>query len=153
MADVFFNIAKGRWVGYADAVGTGNAAFIMVLLKDTGLEADNTLVDYDTLGAVLSAANDECDFTNYARKAITAKTITLDDTNNRIDVDVADQTWTSAGGASNNTIGAVLICYDSDTTGGTDANIVPIAKWDCATTTDGTNFIAQINAAGFGRAA
>lgn len=143
-----FNIALGNLKNYASQVGVGNAAFIMLLLKSTGLEADSALLDYDTISALLAAANDECDFTNYARKTISAATITVDDTNNRVDIDIADQTWTSAGGASNNTIGAVVLAFDNDTTGGNDTNLVPVAKWECATTTDGTNFTASVNAAG-----
>jgi hypothetical protein len=33
----------------------------------------------------------------------------------------------------------LLVCYDSDTTGGTDANIVPISCHDFPITPDGSN--------------
>ena len=97
MGDVQFNIAKGKSGAYLDLVGTGNARLIAVLLKASGLEADNVLVDHTTLASVLAAANDECDFTNYVRKTISAVTNTVDNTNNWFNSDTADLTWASAG--------------------------------------------------------
>ncbi|MFC5946581.1 hypothetical protein, partial [Micromonospora harpali] len=66
MADITFNIAKGRVNGYAAQVGTGNAALILVPLEATGLE------DYDTLAALLAGASNEQ--TTMGRKTITAAT-------------------------------------------------------------------------------
>lgn len=150
MADVVFNIARGK-TGYYATLPAANDAFIVVLLKSSGLVADATMVDYDTLAAVLAGASDECDFTNYARKSVTSLTPTVDDTNDRLDIDMADQTWTSAGGASNNTVGAMLICYDGDTTGGADTDIVPLVKLDFSATTDGSDLVAQFATSGFYR--
>lgn len=157
MADGVFNVSKGRGIEFHERVvanDPANSAIVVVLLS--AAEADGTIEDYDTLAAVLGAAgNTEATFTNYARKVLTdadLSTSTLDDTNNRRDADMGDQTWTSAGGATNNTLAKLLICYDSDTTGGTDTNIVPIAHYDFVATTDGNDLIAQINAAGYLRA-
>lgn len=157
MADQVFNIAKGRIVELYNRVESNdptNSAFIVVLLKAS--EADATLIDYDDLGTLLAVAgNTEADFTNYARKVVTDSELAAlpspDDTNNVYDVDLPDQTWTSAGGASNNTLTKLLICYDSDTTGGTDSNIIPLAHFDFTPTTAGGNLTAQINTAGFFR--
>jgi hypothetical protein len=74
------------------------------------------------------------------------------ETNDRFDVDLGDQTWTAAGGAANNTLTKLLVCYDADTAAGTDADIVPLAHYDFAVTTDGNDLIAQFNAAGILRA-
>lgn len=157
MADGVFNIAKGRVCELHDRVSSNdpaNSALVVVLLKVA--EADATLEDYDTLGAVLAAAgNTEADFTNYARKVLTDSDISasaVDDTNNRREADIPDQTWSSAGGASNNTTVKLLVCYDSDTTGGTDANIVPLVHLDYAETTTGGDITAVINASGYFRA-
>jgi hypothetical protein len=131
-----------------------NAALVVVLLQTA--EADATLEDYDTLSALLAGSNSEADFTNYARKVLTDSDVaatSVDDTNNRQDADIGDQTYSSAGGASNNTLAKLLVCYDSDTTGGTDANIVPLTHHDFVITTDGSDIVAQINAAGYFRAA
>jgi hypothetical protein len=151
VADGIFNIAKGKIKYYAE-LGAANDALVLVLLKSTGLEADDTLNNYDDLAALLAASNDECDATNYARKIVSADTVTIDDTNNRVDMDFADQTWAALGGATNNTIGKLLVCYDPDTTGGTDSSIVPLAYYDFTITTDGSDVTVQLNAAGFARA-
>lgn len=152
MADGVFNISKGK-AGYYATLPAANDALIVVLIKSTGLEADDTLNNYDDLAALLAAANDEADFTNYARKAITSVTNTVDDTNNRLDSDFADQTWTAAGGAANNTLGKLLVCYDPDTTAGTDSSIIPLTYHDFSATTDGSDLTAVVATAGFYRAA
>ena len=153
MANGCFNISRGRIAHYATLPAT-NDALIVVLLKSAGLEVDDVLNNYDDLAALLAATNDECAFTNYARKVITTGvTVTVDDTNNRVDVDMADLTWTSAGGAVNESVGKLLVCYDADTTTGTDANIIPLTYHDFSVTTDGSNLTAQIDTAGFYRAA
>lgn len=152
MADGTFNIAKGRVTHYASLPGA-NDALVIVLLKTAGIQADGVLVDHDNLAALLAATNDEADFTNYARKIITAVTVTVDDANDRADSDFADITWANAGGAVNNTLSKVLICYDPDTTTGTDADIIPLTHHDYPETTTGSDLVAVLNAAGFHRAA
>lgn len=158
MADFVFNIAKGKVNEYHDRVVNNdptNAALVIVLLQ--AAEADATLEDYDDLATLLAqGGNTEADFTNYARKVLTDSDLSasvVDDTNNRREADMADQTYTSAGGASNNTLVKLLVCYDSDTTGGTDSNIIPLTAHDFSVTTDGNDIVAQINAAGYFRAA
>jgi hypothetical protein len=152
MADIVFNIAKGKVARYAD-LPDANDSLILVLLKASGLEADGTLQDYDTLAAILAAANDECDFTGYARRTLASITVTPDDTNNRQDVDAADPAaYTNTGGASQ-AAGKAVVCWDGDTTGGTDANIVPLVALDCVVTFDvGVATTVAFNAAGFFRA-
>lgn len=153
MGNGVFNIAKGKVNEYHDRVDgndPANSALIVVILKVA--EADATMKDYDTLAAILAGSNTEADFTNYARKTLTDSDITastVDDSGDTRNADLADITWNSAGGASNNTTAKLLICYDSDTTGGTDANIIPLTYHDFVATTDGTNLVAQIAAAGY----
>lgn len=152
MADSIANIMKGKFAYYT-TLPAANDAIIMYLLKSSGLEAHATLVDYDDLSALLAAANDEADATNYARKTITASvTVTVDDTNNRVDTDIPDQVFTSLGGASNNTIGMVGTAYDPDTTGGTDTTVVPMTFHDVTLTTDGSTVTVVIATAGLARA-
>ncbi len=158
MSDGVFNIAKGRTVELYNRIESNDpaaSAFVVVLLK--AAEADAVLEDYDDLGALLGAAgNTEAVFTNYARKTLTDVELAAlpapDDTNNRYDIDLPDQTWTAAGNGANDTLVKMLVCYDADTGAGTDANIIPIAHYDFATTTDGSDLKAKINAAGFFRA-
>lgn len=152
MGNVVSNLGKGR-TAYYSTLPAANDALILLLLKAAGLEADGTLVDYDTVSALLAAANDEADFTNYARKTITSVTVTVDDTNDRVDVDFADQTFSSAGGASNNSLGKAVVAYDPDTTGGTDADLIPLTYHDFVATTDGNDLVAVVATDGFYRAA
>lgn len=152
MTDKVFNISKGIFRYYA-GLPAANDALVVVLVKAAGLVGDSTLIDYDDLAAILAGATDEADFTGYARKIITTGiTITVDDTNDRVDVDIADQVWDPAGGAANNSLGKALVCYDPDTTGGTDSSIIPLSCHDCVTTTDGTRLTVEIAAAGLVRA-
>ena len=161
MADFVFNIAKGRVTELAnrvnvnDATGPANAVFLVVAIKATGLEADATLKDYVDLSTLLEAANDEATNTGYARKSLDQTggiVVTTDQTNDRVDVDMPDQTWTgvaAAGGAW----GKILICWDPDSTAGTDSTVVPLTGHDFAVTPDGTDILLQVAAAGFFRAA
>lgn len=149
MADGVFNIAKGKvneYMARVDGNDPTNSAIVVVLLK--AAEADATLEDYDDLAALLGAAgNTEADFTNYARKVLTDADITAptpDDTNNRQDADLPDQTWSSAGGTTDNTLVKAVICYDNDSTGGTDSNIIPLTHHDFAVTTNGNDLQALI---------
>lgn len=149
-AQFVFNIAKGKVNRYADLPAT-NDALVLVLLQTTGLESDATLQDYDTLSALLAASNDECTFTGYARRTLASVTVTPDDTGNTQSADAADPSgWTNTGG-SNQGVGAAIICYDDDTTGGTDANLVPLVQLLVGTTSAdvGVPLNPSFNAAGF----
>lgn len=144
-------MAKGI-ARYYCTLPAANDALLVVLLKSAGLQADDTLNNHDTLASVL-AANTEADFTNYARKVVTSSvTPTEDDTNNWVSIDMPDQTWASAGGVANNTLGKVIVCYRPDT-GSADSAIIPLTYYDLVTTTDGLDLTVQINTAGFYRAA
>jgi hypothetical protein len=147
VADIVFNIAKGRIASYV-ALPAANDALVVVLLEASGLEADSALRDYADLATLLAGANNEQ--TVMGRKTVTATTVTVDNTNDRVDLDFADLVWTAATG---NPIGALVVCYDPDTTGGTDSSLVPLTKHDLALTPDGTDFTAVLAAAGFARAA
>jgi len=142
MADLVTNIGKGRFVYYATLPAT-NDALVAVVLEATGLEADEALQDHDTLAALLAGASNEQ--TVMGRKVLTGVTATINDATNTAAVDAADVTWTAAAG---NPTGKLVICYDPDTTGGTDADLIPLTVHDFAVTPDGTDITAQINAAG-----
>jgi len=156
MADGVFNIAKGMVNGYVDRVATNdpaNSALVVVLLQVS--EIDATLEDYDTLGALLLGSNTESDFTNYARKVLTDSVISSpspDDTNNYQEADIPDQTWSSAGGTTDNTMTKVIICYDNDSTGGNDTNLIPLTHHDFTPTTNGNDLVMNVDSNGFFRA-
>lgn len=159
MADGVFNISKGRVVEYylrVDVSDPTDAVFIIELMKAN--EADATLIiRTDITDIFAEGGNTVADFLNYGRKVLSDSELAAlpapDQTNDRYEVDIPDQTWTSAGNATNNTLTKFLTAYDSDSTGGTDANILPMTHHDFAVTTDGSDLTAQINALGFFRAA
>jgi len=156
MADLVFNVAKGKvneYVARVDGNDPTNSALIVVAIVST--DTDAAIRDVDTLSALLALSNTaEATNTGYARKTLTDTDVTAptpDDTNDRMDADIPDQTWTSVSAGDNWT--DLVICYDSDTTGGTDANIVPLTLHDFSVTPNGGDITAQINSAGFYRAA
>lgn len=157
MANGVFNIARGRIKELYNRVESNDpstSALVIVLLKANETEAD--LVDHDDLSALLGAAgNTEADFTNYARKVLTDTELAAlpapDDTNDRADLDIPDQSWASAGGTLDNSLTKFLVCYDPNTGGGTDSEIVPLTHHDFVRTTDGGTLDATIDAAGFHR--
>ena len=94
--------------------------------------------------------------TGYARKTLTDASLAAlpspDDTNDRYEVDIPDQTWTGVANDGTGAIAKLLVCYDSDTTGGTDANIVPLTAHDFVKTPNGGDITAEVHASGFFRA-
>lgn len=139
MANIVFNIAKGRVVEFYNRVKSNdpaNAAFVIVPIETAGLEADATLMDADTLAAVLAGTTNEQ--TTMGRKTLTDADLAAlpapDDTNNRYDLALPTITWAAASG---NAISKLLVCYDSDTTAGTDANIIPCTLFDFVQTPSG----------------
>ena len=146
-ADIVANISLGRVAHWA-TLPAASDALIVVPLETTGLVADATLRDYDDLSTLLAGATNEQ--TTMGRKTISASvTVTVDDTNERVDVDCPDQVWT---GATGNAISKLAFCYDGDTGAGTDANITPLTFHSFDVTPDGSDVTAQIATAGFFRA-
>lgn len=141
MANIVFNIAKGRVVEFYNRVKSNdpaNSAIILVPIETTGLETDATLIDKDDLAAVLSGATNEQ--TTMGRKTLTDSDLAAlpapDDTNDRYDLSLPTATWAAATG---NAISKILVCYDPDTTGGTDSAIIPLTMFDFAQTPSGSD--------------
>ena len=156
MADFVFNIAKGRVVEYYNRVENNdpaNSALVLVVIDANG-DTDATMRDRDDLAALLGGTANEVTNTNYARKVLTDSDLAAlpapDDTNDRYDIDLPDQTWSAVAAGTAWT--DIIVCYDNDTTGGTDSNIIPLTCHDFAVTPDGSDIVAQIAAAGFFRA-
>lgn len=156
MADFVFNIAKGRVAELYNRVDLNDpaaSALIVVVLATAGIETDAVLQDVGTLAALVAGTTDEVTNTGYARKVLTDADIVAfapDNTNNRVDLDIPDQTWTAVAAGSG--FNDFVVCYDSDTAAGTDANIVPMTLHDFPVVPDGSDITAQIAAAGFFRA-
>jgi hypothetical protein len=146
MANFTFNIAKGQIAEYfrrVDSNDPANSAIILVPLSASGTEAQGQ--DLDTLAAVEADANfAEQTGGSWVRKTLTDSDLSstnyeVDDTNNRFDVSLPSVTWTSPDAGSNTT--GLLVCYDSDTTAGTDSNIIPLTHHDFAVTADDNDVV------------
>lgn len=144
-----FNIARGR-VNELARLGLANDALVMVEINNASIQSDALLQDHATLAALL-AANTECNFTGYGRRTLASVAVSVDNTANSQSSDAADPTaWTcSAGGVQVG--GACIICYDDDTTGGTDTNLIPLVQIQAGTVTFdvGVPVAPVLNAAGF----
>lgn len=133
-----------------------NDAIVLVILQ-AGHQDDDILRDYDYLSQLLAnASNHECTAPNYVRKQITSgATINFDNTNNRVDVGLPTQTWTTLGAMtgsnSQQQIAGVLVCYQADTTTGTDATLQVLTKHYYPFVADGSD--RQVTITNFYRAA
>lgn len=156
MSNFVFNVSKGSAVEMYRRVknnDSANSAFIIVVLATIGLETDAVLIDKATLADVVFGTTNEVTNTNYARKVLTdveLAALTIDNVNDRVDLDFPDQSWTSV--AAGDGWSKLIVCYDSDTTLAGDANIVPVAAYDFVVTPDGSTINAVFNAAGWLRA-
>jgi len=153
MANIVFNLAKGRVVEYYNRVKSNDpaaSAIILVPIETAGLEADATLIDVDTLTALIAGTTNEQ--TTMGRKTLTDAELAAlpapDDTNDRYEVSLPTTTWTAATG---NAISKIAVCYDGDTGAGTDANIIPLTMFDFAQTPSGADI--QMTTGVFFRAA
>lgn len=156
MADQIFNIALGRVAELYNRVDLNdptNAVLTIVVLATAGIETDPVLKDKVDLAAVVAGTTNEVTNSGYARKELIDTDLVAmapDQTNDRMDLDIPDQTWTGVG--SGDGWQDFLVCYDSDSVAGTDANIVPCTQHDFVVTPDGSDITAQIATAGFYRA-
>jgi len=141
MADFVFNIAKGA---VAEKVRDSAAALLILLL--IAADTDAAMKDTATVTALLATAANEATDASYARKTGLTGTVTVDNTNDRVDVDVPDQTWTALAG------GAILDAVVAYEDAAADTTRVPLTLHDFAVTPDGSDVTLQVNASGFFRA-
>lgn len=152
MSNIVFNISKGRVVELYNRVKSNdpaNSAIILVPIETSGLETDSVLIDKDDLAALLAGTTNEQ--TTMGRKTLTDADLAAlpapDDTNDRYDISLPTTTWT---GATGNAISKIAVCYDADTTSGTDANIIPLTMFDFVVTPSGADI--QMTGGAFFRA-
>lgn len=140
MANIVFNIAKGRVIELYSRVDNNdpaNSALILVPIETSGLETDAVLKDKADLAAVLAGTTNEQ--TTMGRKTLTdadLSALAVDNTGDLYAASLPTVTWTAATG---NAISKILVCYDNDTTSGTDSSIIPLTMFDFAITPDGSD--------------
>jgi hypothetical protein len=155
MADLIPNIAKGTVAGYYQRVKSGDPSTsrLTIVVVNAGTTTDAQFRDFDTLAQCLPGGGGSAEVTNtnYARKTLAAADLVAfspDDANDRVDLDIPDQTWTAVVGGTAWT--DLIICYNPAFSA--DSSIVPMTLHDFEVTPDGSDITAQVNAAGFYRA-
>lgn len=128
MAAIVFNVAKGANV---EKIRDSGSALLVLLLSTA--ESDALLKDYDTVAAILAGGNVEVSDASYARKTGVTGTITVDDTNDRIDVSIPDQTFAALSGPDPV---KVIVAYQDSAS---DAGRVPLTAHDISVVSDGSN--------------
>lgn len=147
MTNFVFNISKGRLAEFYYRVKNNdpaNSALVLIALDATGLESQANLEDSDTFAEVVDGTTNEATNTDYSRKVYTdADLVALapNDTDNRMDLDVPDHTF--VGVDAGNAWGALVLCYDNDTTSGDNTNLIPMTHHDFAVTPDGNDIVAR----------
>ena len=150
MASGWYSTGLKKCLDGTIALGTTT---LKVMLVNSAYSFDP---DLDTLddGTSGDPNSKELVCTNYTgnyggsgRKTATA-TLQTNDTSNRVDIAIANLTWTALGGATNDTIGGAILCYE---TGGSDATAIPIAFFDLTDTpTNGSDITLSMTALGSG---
>jgi hypothetical protein len=149
MAPFIPTITTGRFVRYSE-LPAANDGLIWMILQSLGLERDLVLRDKDSFADVLLGTTNEATFGGYRRVTATGVVVTTDDANNRTNVDANDPSWAPLSAQA---VAKIVLGYDPDTTGGTDADILPVFMDDfVALTTPPLTLTYQVNAAGWGRA-
>ena len=156
MADLVFNIAKGRVAELyyrVDLSDPTNAVLVVAAWLSTATDA--TIKDLDTVAAIEADANTaEATNSGYARKVLTDADIVAfapDDTNDWVLLTFPDQTWTAVA-TSPGAWSDISVCYDSDSTAGADSAIVPMTWHDFVVTPNGGDITADLGANGFFKA-
>lgn len=150
MANICFNVAKGRVAELYNRVKTNDPAtsrLLLIPIETSGLEADAALIDSVSLAEVLDGATNEQ--TTMGRKPLTDADIAAmspDYGNDRNDLSLPTVTWTAATG---NAISKVVVAYDPNSSA--DSAIIPLTMFDAVATPDGNDL--QLTGGLFFRAA
>lgn len=144
MGNILSNYIKGRFIEKALLpLGTDN--LVIDLLTTTALPSDATLKNCQFLSDVTAAGGVIAGFTNYSRKVLAAAdiTITVNTSSGVVTLDTSDQVWSAAGGASNSTLGKLLVAY-RPTSGAADSACALVSAHDFTASTTGGNLTAGI---------
>ncbi len=144
MASGFYNRGATRLL--SGAINGGSATWKCMLVKTTyTYNPDHDFVDdgsaNDPLSHELVATNYTGGYSGSGRKTLTV-TISEDDTNNRVKFVIGNVTYTALGGATNDTIGGVVVYVNE--TADTDSTL--IAFLDVADTpTNGSDIVLTMD--------
>lgn len=150
MANFLFNISKGRFCEFWYRVKNNdpaNSAILLIPLTNSGTITEADRQDDATVTAFLAEKPDEVTTGGWTRGTLTDSqlgAVAPDLGNNRFAGTVPTFTWTAP---SAGTTTGLLIAYDSDTTSGTDANVLPISHHDFSVIADGNNVVLNAGTA------
>lgn len=151
MANIVFNVAKGRVIEFYNRVESNDpstARLVLIPIETSGLEADSVLIDKDFLSDVLSGTTNEQ--TTMGRKYLTDTELAAlpapVDGSDWYEVSIPTVTWTAASG---NAISKIVIAYDPNSSA--DTAIIPLTMFDAVVTPDGNDL--QLTGGVFFRAA
>lgn len=137
-----FNIAKGRVPEFFYRVKNNDPANSAIVLVPLAVgDTELNLQDLDDLASVLATTPNEAG-ASWGRKVLTDAqlgAVSPDDTNNRFPATLPDVTWT-APVVGQDTV-ALLVCYDPDSTAGTDSSIIPLTYHAFIATADGNDVV------------
>ncbi len=155
MADFIFNISKGRAVEFQIRVDNNDPtdAALYVIPVDANGVSDATARDVDTFAALITAGFIERNTNGWNRKTISDADVSApapDDTNDRFDLVIADQTWDP--GPTSGNVTDLVICFGS-VASPTNSQLTPVSCHDFAITPDGSVVVADVPSAGWYRAA
>jgi hypothetical protein len=141
MANIVFNIAKGRVVEYYNRVENndpGTSALVLTPIETSGLETDAALIDSDNVTEVVDGTTNKQ--TTMGEKVLTDTELAAlpapDDTNDRYEVSLPTTTWTAAAG---NAISKILVSYRPNTGAPSDTTDIPLTLFDFVVTPDGSD--------------
>ncbi|MGI9585004.1 MAG: hypothetical protein ACR2N7_05380 [Acidimicrobiia bacterium] len=153
MANFVYNHVAGKGLDGTLILGT---AILKVMLVDNSYTPDRDDVFISsgagTVGdAEISVTNYTGGFGGAGRKTITGQSVSVDNVNDRAELDVNDIMWTALGGAVNDTIQALIVVEEKTS----DADSLLVAYIDTSTgspslpfLTSGGDFTAVVNANG-----
>lgn len=147
MGNIVPNIAKGRFAELYNRVDTGDpaAARLYVIPIAAGAVTDAQLLDADTFADMVTLGVTERTANGWNRKTLTGTDLALlapDDTNDRMPVDIADQSWTPTVGTD--TVSDLVVAYAS-VASPTNAQLTPLVVVDWVVTPTGATETANIN--------
>lgn len=139
MGNIIPNIAKGRVAELYNRVDSGDPAASRLYLIPiaAGAVSDATLLDGADFAAYVTAGVTERTANGWNRKTLAAADLTAiaaDNTNDRMALDIPDQSWTPT--TPGDTVSDLVLCYASVVTP-TNAQLMPLYVGDWVITPSG----------------
>jgi hypothetical protein len=154
VADFTFNVALGRVAELQDRVKLNdppNSGLVVVPVDATGV-ADGAMKDCANLAAVIGlGVVDRSGTGGWTRKVLTDTHLPavtqVNHGTDKAEPDIPDQVWVP--GPTTGNVTDILLCYDADTTSGTDADILPMTCHDFVVAPNGTDVVWQLPSTGW----